>query len=164
MTFICTGEPNEAFFCQCIPTGQRIAWVTRVVRDCTRKKEQQFGTPHIASALNIAISCSLGSRPINQPKTTVPGHYVSTMIPSFSFLFSYASKSIWIKCNINFNRKYLAILKSKRYEIDPILTLCTMKSSYFSPKLFREIITKELIIFNWNYMKIHCPKPNYDKL
>lgn len=99
------GGPNEAFFCQCIPTGQRIAWVTRVVRDCTRKKEQQFGTPHIASALNIAISCSLGSRPINQPKTAVPGHYVSTMIRSFFFFFFHASKSIiWIKFNINFNR------------------------------------------------------------
>lgn len=39
---------------------QRTAWATRVVKDCTRKKQQQFGTPHVASALNIAISCSLG--------------------------------------------------------------------------------------------------------
>lgn len=128
MTFICTREPNEAFFCQCIPTGQRIAWVTRVVRDCTRKKEQQFGTPHIASALNIAISCSLGSRPINQPKTTVPGHYVSTMIPSFLFLFFFSffptppnRLYLWIKWNINFNR-----LKISRNipipKIYPILT------------------------------------------
>lgn len=76
---------------------------------------------------------------------------------------------IWIKCNINFNRKYLAILKSKRYEIDPILTLCTMKSPYstlFFSKTFQadNYKLKGLIIFNWNYMKIHRPKPNYDKL
>lgn len=56
-----------------LPTGQRTAWVTRVVKDCARKKKQQFGTPHIASTLNIAISCSLGPR-YKSSKTAVPGH------------------------------------------------------------------------------------------
>lgn len=47
------------------------------MRDCTDEKKQQFGTPHVASALNIAISCSPGPS-YKSSKTAVPGQMRSS--------------------------------------------------------------------------------------